>query len=268
MSQFKNAMAVFKLLPKTNCRKCNETTCLAFASRVFLGQKNLDLCPYIDATILAQYQEQPKTEKLAEQQEKQMLAGLQQQITSIDLKKAAKRTGGVYDNGKLILKIFGKPFSIDSNGQMSSDIHMNAWVTSPVLNYVLKSKGVPLTGNWLPFRELKGGQEKNGLFVQRSENSFKQIADQYTGMFEDLILIFNGKKEEQQFDSDISLVLWPLPKLPILICYWKPEEGMESALHLFFDGSADMNANIDIVYGIAAGIVVMFEKIAARHGSN
>ncbi len=267
MSQFSNAMEVFKLLPKTNCKKCNETTCLAFASKVFLGQKKLSLCPYIDTAILEQFQTQVPQVNIVDQQQEAYLKELKQQISACDLKQAANRTGGLYENEKLTLRIFGKPFSIDNNGQMSSDIHMNSWITTTVLSYVLACEGVPISDNWIPFRELKGGQEKNGLFVQRSENSFKQIADQYTGLFEDLILIFNGKKEAQQFESDISLVLWPLPRLPILVCYWKPEEGMNSDLHLFFDDSADKNANIDIVYGIAAGIVVMFEKIAARHGS-
>ena len=41
---------------------------------------------------------------------------------------------------------------------------------------------------------------------------------------------------------------------------------MASDLHMFFDSSADMNADIDIVYGIAAGIIVMFEKISLKHG--
>ena len=53
----------------------------------------------------------------------------------------------------------------------------------------------------------------------------------------------------------------------MLVCYRKPEDGMASDLHLFFDSSADRNANIDIVYGIAAGIVVMFEKISMKHGA-
>jgi len=107
----------------------------------------------------------------------------------------------------------------------------------------------------------------NGLFVQRSEKPLKQLADKYPHLFEDLILIFNGKRVENHYESDILLVLYPLPKLPVLICYWKPEDGMESDLHLFFDSSADMNANLNIVYGVAAGIVSMFEKISMKHGA-
>jgi len=35
MAQIKNAMEIFKLLEKSNCRECNEKTCLAFAGAVF-----------------------------------------------------------------------------------------------------------------------------------------------------------------------------------------------------------------------------------------
>ena len=266
MSEFKNAMDVFKLLDKSNCRKCNEKTCLAFASAVFLGKKTLDLCPAVDAAVLEQYQGKQPKKSAAEEHRENLLKDLKAEIRNCDLAQAAQRVGGTYANGKLTIRIFGKPFSIDTSGNLSSDIHINPWVAAPVMGYVLKCKGVPLTEKWVPFRELKGGREKNGLFVQRSEKALKKIADAYPHLFEDLITLFNGKKVAQHYEADISLVLYPLPKLPLLICYWKPEEGMASDLHLFFDSSADLNANIDIVYGIAAGIVVMFEKISITHG--
>ena len=266
MSEFANAMEVFKLLDKSNCRKCNEQTCLAFASKVFLGDKSLNQCPVLSREVLERYQGKQKKKMTIEAYRESMLADLKNKINSCDLESAAQRVGGIFSKGKLTIRIFGKLFSIDSAGNMFSDIHINPWVAAPVLGYVLHCKGVPLTGNWVSFRELKGGRERNGLFVQRSEKAFKQIADKYTNLFEDLILIFNGKKVKNHYESDISLVLYPLPKLPILICYWKPEDGLASDLHLFFDSSADMNATIEIVYGIAAGIVVMFEKISMKHG--
>ena len=266
MSEFANAMEVFQLLDKSNCRKCNEQTCLAFASKVFLGEKPLDQCPVLGKKVLEQYKGKQKKKMTNEAYRESMLTDLKNEIKFCDLEYAAQRVGGVFSKGKLTIRIFGKQFSIDSSGNMFSDIHINPWIAAPVLGYILHCKGVPLTGKWVPLRELKGGREKNGLFVQRSEKSLKQIADRYTHLFEDLIFIFNGEKVKNHYESDIALVLYPLPKVPLLICYWKPEDGMESDLHLFFDSSADMNANIDIVYGIAAGIVVMFEKISMKHG--
>ncbi len=267
MSPFANAMELFKLLPKTNCRACNETTCLAFASKVFLGQKTLELCPHIEPdTIPDTHITAPAIPSVDEQREERLNL-LKARVASVDLSATAERVGGVFENNKLTLRIFGKPLRVDEEGNLSSDIHINPWITSTALGYIFACKGEKLTGQWVPLRELKGGREKNGLFVQRSEVPFKALADRYTGLFEELIELFNGESMEGQFQSDISLVLWPLPRLPILVCYWKPEEGMDSDLHLFFDSSADMNAGIDLVYTVATGIVVMFEKIARRHWS-
>ena len=36
-------MAVFKLLPRTNCRQCGQATCFTFALKVAAGQQKLDL---------------------------------------------------------------------------------------------------------------------------------------------------------------------------------------------------------------------------------
>lgn len=266
MSQFANAMEVFKLLEKSNCKKCNESTCLAFASKVFLGQRSLDQCPVLDPELLEKYKGGQERSLPGEADLESALLVLKQQLKPLDFSHAAQRTGGKFVKGRLELRIFGKPFSLDNAGQFKSDIHINPWIAMPVLNYVLNCQGVPLTGKWVPFRELENGREMNGLFVQRSEKPFKKIADTYPNLFEDLILIFNGKKVDNHYEADISLVLYPLPRLPLLICYWKPEEGMESDLHLFFDSSASKNAGIGMINGLATGIVRMFEKFALTHG--
>lgn len=263
---FANAMEVFKLLEKSNCKKCNESTCLAFASKVFLGQRSLGQCPVLDPMVVKRYSNgQAKLEPGEADIDKAMMA-LKMQLKFHDLSLAAQRTGGKFANGHLTLRIFGKPFALDNFGRFKTDIHINPWIAMPVLNYVLHCKGVPLTGKWVPFRELENAREMNGLFVQRSEKPLKKIADTYPNLFKDLILIFSGKKVDNHYESDISLVLYPLPRLPMLICYWKQEDGMASDLHLFFDSSAPQNAGIEVVFGLCSGIVQMFEKFVITHG--
>ena len=95
----------------------------------------------------------------------------------------------------------------------------------------------------------------------------KNLADTYPGLFKDMLHLFNGKQVENHYSSDIALVLHPLPMLPILICYWKPEDELESSLNLFFDSTAEENLNIESIYSLATGLVTMFEKIALRHGN-
>jgi acetyl-CoA decarbonylase/synthase complex subunit gamma len=40
-----SGVEIFKLLPKTNCKKCGHPTCLAFAMKLAQRQASLDLCP-------------------------------------------------------------------------------------------------------------------------------------------------------------------------------------------------------------------------------
>ena len=39
------AMAVYKLLPRTNCKQCGEATCFIFAGKLVVGQRQLRECP-------------------------------------------------------------------------------------------------------------------------------------------------------------------------------------------------------------------------------
>ncbi|MCP4694350.1 MAG: DUF3786 domain-containing protein [Desulfobacterales bacterium] len=265
MPRLNNAMEIFKLLEKSNCGKCNETTCLAFAGAVFLGRKRLEECPGLPPDVLERFGGKPEKSKL-EQDQEESLNQLKNKIRDVDLSSAAPRTGGVFSGDKLTIKVLGKDFSVDARGNLSSDIHIHPWVAAPVFNYILRCAEAPVSGKWVPLRELKDGEPFNGLFVQRCEKPLKKVADAYTDLFEDMIHLFNGKQVENHYQSDISLVLHPLPKAPILICYWRPEDGLESSLNLFFDSTAEDNLGIKSVYGLAAGLVVMFEKISLRHG--
>lgn len=71
-----------------------------------------------------------------------------------------------------------------------------------------------------------------------------------------------------RMSSDIHINPWiAVPVLDyILICYWKPDEGLPSTLNLFFDATADKNLPVESIYRIGAGLSVMFEKLALRHG--
>jgi hypothetical protein len=267
MAQIKNAMEIFKLLEKSNCRECNEKTCLAFAGAVFQGKKQLSECPRLSPDIVKQYgNEKVETPATTEQDMEAAVAGLKRKIAEIDLPSSARRLGGIFSNGKLTIKILGKDVHVDSEGNLSSDIHLHPWVTIPLLNYIIGSAGVSVSGKWVPFRELRNGKTWAPLFGQRCEKPLKKVADTYTDLFEDMIRLFNGRQVEKHYSADISLVLHPLPNVPILICYWKPDEGLESSLNLFFDSTAEENLNIESLYALGTGLVRMFEKISLRHG--
>ncbi|MBW2053792.1 MAG: DUF3786 domain-containing protein, partial [Deltaproteobacteria bacterium] len=206
MPQLKNPMEIFKLLEKSNCRECKEPTCLAFAAAVFRGQKQLTECPRLEADILEQYGGKTEKQPTADQDMDDAVKHLQRKIAGIDLSAAAERLGADFSGDKLTIKVCGKNFNVDSQGNLSSEIHIHPWIAVPVLNYVLEGRGTPVSGKWVPLRELKNGQTWYRLFGQRCEKPLKKVADTYTSLFEDMMHVFNGRQVENHYASDISLV--------------------------------------------------------------
>jgi hypothetical protein len=261
-----NPLELFRLLEKSNCRLCGEKTCLAFASAVVMGKRKLRECPQLPPEIIAQFVEEPEDLQDSEPG-LAYIAKLKSEIALIDLALAAERVGGICSDGRLTLKILGKDFTVDSQGNIYTVIHINPWITVPFLNYILYGQGVPVADKWVSLRELKTGRARYQLFQRQCEEPMRRVADNYPDLFNDIVRVFSGRQVPQHLDSDISVVLHPLPKVPILICYWLPEDGLDSILHVFFDETADQNLDADSVFTLGTGLANMFKKFALRHGA-
>lgn len=258
-------LQIFKLLPKSNCRQCGISTCLAFAAAVIKLEKRLADCPYLDRDTIARYAERigrpPGMENIREEQLKE----LKEKIAATDIHARAELLGARSDGGMIVIKCLGKDFAVDRNGTVASQCHTHAWFSLPLLDHILSGKGAAVSGRWVPFRELPNGRTWNPLFEQRCEKPLKQIADTHSELFEDLVNLFSGASKSNQFGSDISVVLHPFPTVPVMISYWKPEDGIESKLHLFFDETAEQNLSIESLFTLGTGLVRMFERIMYKH---
>jgi hypothetical protein len=240
---------------------------LAFAAAVFRGDKRLTDCPHVDKDDLDTFSVENADSRTLERAAEQLLAELRRKIGSLDLASSAQRLNASFSGDTLAVKLLGKDFHVDSQGNVTSDCHVHGWVTIPLLDYVLSCSGKPISGNWVPLRELKNGATWARLFAQRCEKPLKRVADAATDLFELMVHIFSAKPAPNAFDSDIAVILHPLPRIPMLICYWRPDRGMESSLNVFFDDTAEENLTVDSLYRLATGLVMMFEKIAFTHGT-
>lgn len=266
MVQLNSPAEILKLLDSSNCRKCKLPTCSAFASSVFIGKRRLEECPKLTSKMIERYSVTDTGHNSIQQQMDETLAQQKRDIVSIDLSDTAQRLGVRYSDGKLTAQCLGKNFTVDSQGNIETDIHVNPWLAIPMLNYILKGKGMALSGEWTLFRDLENGRSRHPLFVQRCEMPLRKVADLYTNLFEDMLHIFDGKRIDFHYPAEISVVLKPLPIMPVLICYSGPADGLESDLNIFFDKAAEENIDIESIYKLVAGMVMMFEKLALRHG--
>jgi hypothetical protein len=266
MAVGKNAMEIFSVLDKSNCKKCGEKTCLAFAGAVYTGKRRIQECPNLTGAEIARFSNKSAVQNQPEDRLDEYISSMIQEVVRLDFALVAERIGARLKGTELTVPVLGKKFGIRRDGTFATDLHIIPWVVSPVLDYVLKCKGIPVSGDWVSFREIEGGKEKYALFKKRGEDALKQLADTYTDFFEDIVHMFKGKTVDERFESDVSVVLYPFPLVPIMICYWKPEDELESSLNVFFDKTVDDNLGIDSAFSLGTGLAMMFEKLAEHHG--
>jgi len=266
MGAIKNAMEVFSVLDKSNCRECGEKTCLAFAGAVFTGNRRIEECPKLKEGDIARFSRRSAEAKRTEEIQEEYIAQQIGQVIELDFSAVADRIGARLVDQALTVSILGKNFGIRPNGTFKTDLHLIPWVISPLLDYVLRCKGVPVAGEWISFREMRGGKEKYALFKKRGEDVLLQLADKYPDFFDDIVHMFNGRAVEKRFEADVSVVLYPFPLVPIMLCYWQPEDSLGSSLNLFFDKTVDENMGTDSAFFLGTGLAHMFHKLAEHHG--
>ncbi len=263
---------ILRRLDRSNCKKCGAPTCMAFAALVVQGKMKLDRCPTLppeDVQALSGLL--AETHKDAQARRDQMIAGLSEMMAGVDLAVAAGRVGGTVRGQRLEVRCLGKAFELDAAGNLFSECHVNPWVQLPLLLYVSRCEGREVAGKWLPFSRLDGARDWDRFFAHRCEDAIRRIADLDPELFLDTLELFSGQPvdrgtEEIYSTADHVVVLHPLPRLPVLVAYWRPEGEFASSLNLLFDSSAAYNLGPEGIFRLLTGIVEMLHKIMARHG--
>jgi len=258
-------LELYKILPQTNCGRCLLPSCLAFAAAVVAGTKKLTDCPDLPPEHLTGAAATAShVQDIRELNQAEFLDKLQQRMADIDLTAVAPLIGATVKDNRLVINSLGKDFMVDRQGNLLSECHVIPWVKAPLLSYITNKTHGDITGRWISFRELKGGIDWQGLFTSRCETPLRKLADDNPHLLEDLIDLFMGRAIDW-YQADIALILHPLPKIPILICYQAPEDDLESTLTIFFDECCGTNLHIKAIFTLCSGLVQMFTKIAERH---
>ena len=257
-------LEIYKVLPQTNCQRCMLPTCLAFAAGVVAGKKKLEDCPYLGEQEIAQLGGSQQNRSTLDPGQAEFIDKLERKIAALDLAQIAPVIGATWNNNILTVNSLGKDFNIDHQGRMTSECHIIPWVKAPLFSYITNKKHAGITGDWITFRELKGGIDWQGLFTSRCEMVLRKLADDHPDLLGDIVDLFMGEPTDE-FDADIALVIHPLPHFPILICYQAPDDDLESELTMFFDECCGVNLHIKSIFTLCSGLVQMFDKIATMH---
>lgn len=262
-----NALELLRYLNKSNCGECGVPSCMAFAAMIIQGQKKLIECPYLEKADVDKLSSRLDVRKSPEEDPGQALGELKDQICELDFKEASKRLDIPLINGRLRVHVLGRIFEVDRLGVLHTLCHVNSWIHAPLLNYLLHGKGRSLTGEWVPFSELKGARDWARFFVHRCEKAMHRLADSDPELYLDILDIFGKQIDNGVSGSDISIRLMPFPKVPILFSYWNAEGEFESKLTIHFDRTAGENLDPQSIFYVVSGMTEMFTRFFQTHGA-
>jgi len=125
-----------------------------------------------------------------------------------------------------------------------------------IFHYLLgawRSSGVKITGDWIAYREVPDGRFYLAAFLKRAKNPLVRAFGEQPGR---LVELAKSGFDSGAFDQgDHSVILHPLPLVPLALVLWQGDEEFPSDGNILFDRSiASILSAEDIAW--LAGMVV------------
>ncbi len=254
-----NALELYKKLPRKNCGKCRLHTCMPFALSVLSGDAELSECPL----LTAEERESLKSSFTRSDWREDLISKLREEVRQRDLPEIAEGIGAEVRSDTLILKCFGREFSISPKGDIRTQGRMSPWVKILLLHYIRTAGKGDLTGSWTSYSELKGGMIKMSSFQRDCEEPLRELFDSDFDKAS-VILSRMGAKKQNGFPTPAAWKVYLLPKMPVLILYWPGEEEFASKVKILFDSRADRFLDAESIIFLVEGLVRNMEAFYAE----
>lgn len=266
-----------KILPKTNCKDCGFSTCIAFAGMVVSEKHPLKNCPHIDPALLT-----PAEQELAEQYKagkwlkKDMAAealGLAKEKTAaMTLEKIAARVGGIFRPGNKESPFKGEPYITlpyfnttilvtkdricDAAG---NDLSRNEQ-TFVYIHLAFGGTSSP-TGNMKSFKEFPNTVSK---IISMEDHVEAPLKKTFSSRMADLKITcarIGGKDVKHRYESpDLAFQFQAFPMVFVTLLFWDENQGFEADVKLLFDETIIDHMDIEAMMFLSEYLCKRLEK--------
>ena len=194
----------------------------------------------------------PLNTQNGEQHAWEILEGINSENVCSRAKVTYDRTSNTYTLNSfgqdIIVSMTGKAMHSDSQ---ESDLLLNKlgdYSRLSILWYLVSAKDITLSGKLVRPEDLKGGSiYSKGSHVLPLD----RIADKYGSDTEWFLKRGMEIGSEVLNYGDVSLRLFPFPRVPVTIIIWKGDKEFSSRSDLLFDSTCELHLPVDIIWSTA-----------------
>jgi len=163
------------------------------------------------------------------------------QIGEIDLDSIAEKLGGRIEKDEMILSFFGQPYRISNRGITDPFGKQPPMGISVVLcKYLLLCPDLPsLDKEWVSYRDFKNTAPLVHSFINHTE---RPIVQNYSNRLKDLAAAcekLGGKDPGLDLNYQLITILYPLPKVPVLLLFDDVDEEFPAQCKVLFERRAE-----------------------------
>lgn len=251
-----NVLELYRRLPRTNCGLCSQKTCMPFAVALARGDVTAEACPGLT--------EQQRGEIVGGSGKgdwrEAVVAGLRAEVATLPFAEIAPGLGAVLSGESMTIRCLGREYRVAHDGAIDAPGAagpVTPWMRILLLHYVRTRGDAPPAGRWVAFTELKAALIKSKSFAREAEEPLRELFDRNAEAAERALERL-GAVREPEMPAPIAWRLAALPRVPVLVLYWPPEEGFASKCKVLFDATADRYLDVEsltfLIEGLAKNI--------------
>jgi hypothetical protein len=248
------------ILPKTNCKDCGYSTCMAFASMVVSEQLPIKNCPHLTPEAVAACEKELAQQYAAgkwlkRDMKEDALKWAREKSASMKIKDLPDRIGGtlIEKDGQPALKLpyFTEHIIITPDQITKSDgSAMTRYEQVFIYNHMAQGGSARPSGKWRNLVEIPNTVSKVKSMVEHVEKPLIEKFQGHTSLLRRAAMAIGGVDKRDKFPtSDVAMLFTPLPRVPVMLMFWDAEEadGFGSEAKLSFDDTITQHLDIESI---------------------
>ena len=247
-----NVLELYRRLPRTNCGKCPQKACMPFAVALAKGDATTEACPGLTE---GQRREIVGGSAKGDWRET-VVAGLRTEVAGLAFAEIAPGLGAALREGAMTIRCLGRDYRVAPDGAIDAPEApgpVAPWMRILLLHYVRTRGDAPPGGRWVAFTELKAALMKAKSFAREAEEPLRELFDRDAGAAERALERLGAVRAPGQ-PAPIAWRLDALPRVPVLLLYWPPEEEFASKCKVLFDATADRYLDVESLTFLIEGL--------------